>query len=79
MREHGTLLFFDRDRDYGFIRPDDNNSGDVMIHANAFRNAGLEDSPFLHRRGIRVSYDKVENHNRPGRYLALSPKFGDEQ
>jgi cold shock CspA family protein len=73
-RERGTLQFFDRAKGYGFITPDAGGE-DVAVHVGAVRHAGLEHHPYLNRRDVRVSFLRIENNQKPGQFLALSPSF----
>ena len=40
MRENGTIKFFNHDRGFGFITPE-NGSKDVFVHISAVERAGL--------------------------------------
>jgi CspA family cold shock protein len=40
MRENGTIKFFNHDRGFGFITPD-NGGKDVFVHVTAFEQAGI--------------------------------------
>ncbi len=40
MRENGTIKFFNHDRGFGFITPE-NGSKDVFVHITAFEQAGI--------------------------------------
>jgi CspA family cold shock protein len=51
MRRHGIVKFFNQDRGYGFIAPDDGGK-DVFVHATAVQNAGI---PVLNE-GTRLSF-----------------------
>lgn len=48
----GTVKFFNAERGYGFIKPDDGGR-DVFVHITAVEQAGLKDLT----EGQRVSYD----------------------
>lgn len=50
----GTVKFFDADRGFGFIRPEDG-SADVFVHATAVERAGLGSIT----EGQRLSFDAV--------------------
>lgn len=41
MAKIGTVKFFNNDRGYGFIQPDDN-SGDSFVHISAVQAAGMD-------------------------------------
>jgi cold shock protein len=56
MRQNGTVKFFDRDRGFGFIAPDDG-SRDVFVHVSTVQRAGI---PYLEQ-GMIVSYDLQED------------------
>ena len=51
---NGTVKFFNDQKGFGFIAPDDG-SGDTFVHANAVERSGL---PLL-QQNQRVSYDIV--------------------
>ncbi|MBO6511455.1 MAG: cold-shock protein [Roseibium sp.] len=40
MRENGTIKFFNHDRGFGFITPE-NGGKDVFVHITAFEQAGI--------------------------------------
>ena len=48
----GTVKFFNGERGYGFIKPDEG-SHDVFVHVSALERAGLADL----REGQRVTFD----------------------
>ena len=48
----GTVKFFNGERGYGFITPDDGGR-DVFVHISAVEQAGLKDLP----EGRRVTFD----------------------
>lgn len=52
----GVVKWFDVDKGYGFLKPDDK-SPDVFIHITALKRAGIEDL----QDGQRVSYELVSN------------------
>jgi len=54
----GTVKFFNSDKGYGFIKPDDG-SRDVFVHVSAVTRSGLSTL----NEGQRVSFD-VESDNR---------------
>jgi cold shock protein len=53
----GTVKFFNGERGYGFIKPDDGGS-DVFVHVSAVERAGLTDLA----EGAKISYElKVDS------------------
>jgi len=58
----GVVKWFNPDKGYGFIKPDDGNT-DVFVHISAVEKAGLKTLP----EGARVSYDLA-----PGRAGKMS-------
>jgi CspA family cold shock protein len=52
MSQQGTVKFFNSEKGYGFIKPDDG-SRDIFVHMTAVEQAGL---PTLNE-GQRVAYD----------------------
>jgi CspA family cold shock protein len=52
MRQSGVVKFFNQDKGYGFISPDDG-SKDVFVHATAVQRAGI---PQLSE-GTKLSFD----------------------
>jgi cold shock protein len=60
MRSRGTVKFFDKDKGFGFITPDEGGR-DVFVHVNNVQKAGL---PYLEQ-GMVVSYEPlVDNRGR---------------
>ncbi len=57
---NGTVKFFNTQRGYGFIQPDDG-SKDVFVHITAVQQAGLDT---LHE-GQKVSYEVVMERGKP--------------
>jgi CspA family cold shock protein len=60
----GTVKWFNTQKGYGFINPDDESS-DVFVHITAVQNSGLNGL----NEGQRVSYDLAEQRN--GRLAAV--------
>ena len=60
----GTVKWFNTQKGYGFINPDDESS-DVLVHITAVQNSGLNGL----NEGQRVSYDLAEQRN--GRVAAV--------
>jgi CspA family cold shock protein len=60
----GTVKWFNTQKGYGFINPDDESS-DVFVHSTAVQNSGLNGL----NEGQRVSYDLAEQRN--GRVAAV--------
>jgi CspA family cold shock protein len=52
MRYQGTVKFFNHDKGYGFIAPDDGDK-DVFVHITAVQRSGI---PVLED-GVRLSYE----------------------
>lgn len=65
MAKIGTVKFFNNDRGYGFIQPDDN-SGDSFVHISAVQAAGMDSLT----NNQRLSYD-VES-GRDGKASAVN-------
>ena len=68
----GTVKWFNTQKGYGFIQPDDGGS-DVFVHASAVERAGM---PGLHE-GQRLGYE-LERDRRSGKVSAaqLQPAEG---
>jgi cold shock protein len=60
----GTVKWFDAQKGYGFIRPEDG-AGDVFVHASAVERAGMD----ALREGQRVAYE-VQRDPRRGKSSA---------
>ena len=60
----GTVEWFDAQRGYGFIRPEDG-AGDVFVHTSAVERAGMD----ALREGQRVAYE-VQRDPRRGKSSA---------
>jgi len=54
----GTVKFFNADKGFGFIKPEDG-GGDVFVHASQTERAGL---PQL-KEGMRVGFDVLNGRN----------------
>ena len=67
----GTVKFFNANRGYGFIHPDDGGS-DVFVHITAVESAGLSTVV----EGQKLSYDVVKD-NRTGKSAAQNLKAED--
>ncbi|CAM5771662.1 putative cold shock protein y4cH [Labrys miyagiensis] len=60
----GTVKWFNTQKGYGFIQPDDG-SKDVFVHISAVERAGLRDL----QEGQKISYELVEDR-RSGKVAA---------
>lgn len=56
MRSIGTVKFYNTDKGFGFIAPEDG-SRDVFVHATAVQKAGI---PYLEQ-DMRISFDVVDD------------------
>jgi CspA family cold shock protein len=61
MSEQGTVKFFNADKGYGFIKPDDGGR-DIFVHVTAVERAGLQSL----NKGQRVSYEIEADKNGKG-------------
>ena len=52
MAQTGTIKFFNADKGYGFIKPDDGGR-DIFVHITALEQAGLQSL----NEGQRISYE----------------------
>lgn len=59
----GTVKWFNVQKGYGFIQPDDGES-DVFVHITAVQRAGLDSLA----EGQKVNYERVQGRN--GKYAA---------
>lgn len=64
----GTVKFFNADKGYGFIAPEDG-SGDAFVHISAVERAGLRTLD----RDQRVSYDLEMNDRGKSSAINLQP------
>jgi cold shock protein len=55
-RQVGVVKFFNREKGFGFIAPDDG-SRDVFVHVSAVQRGGM---PYLED-GMRLSFDVLED------------------
>ncbi|MEO7601822.1 MAG: cold-shock protein [Sphingomicrobium sp.] len=67
----GTVKFFNEQKGYGFIQPDDGGK-DAFVHISAVERAGMRSL----RENQRVSYD-LQDDNR-GKASAVNLKLADE-
>ena len=56
MMENGTVKFYNDQKGYGFIQPD-NGGKDVFVHVTALHRAGIESLA----EGQKVSFDTAED------------------
>ena len=56
----GTVKFFNAQRGFGFIAPDDG-AADVFVHITAVQSAGMETLV----EGQKISFDVVEDRGKP--------------
>ena len=52
MSQQGTVKFFNADKGYGFIKPDDG-ARDIFVHISAVESAGLQSL----NEGQRIAYE----------------------
>jgi CspA family cold shock protein len=53
----GTVKWFNGQKGFGFIQPDDGGGADVFVHISAVERAGLRDL----REGQKLSYEIVQD------------------
>jgi len=68
--ESGTVKWFDKNKGYGFIVPDDSTNKDIFVHISALNEHSLKNLID----GQRVSYD-IESNN--GRSYAVNIRLQD--
>ncbi len=61
MRRLGTVKFFNKDKGFGFITPEDG-SKDVFVHISAVQRGGI---PWLEE-GMKLSFDVLEDNRGRG-------------
>ena len=66
MRRIGKVKFFNRDKGFGFIAPDDG-SKDVFVHVSSVQSAGV---PFL-RDGMTLSFETQDDPRGRGQQAML--------
>ena len=66
----GTVKWFNTQKGYGFINPDEDGN-DVFVHITAVQNSGLTGL----NEGQRVSYERAEQRN--GRFAAVDLSIVD--
>jgi len=52
MRQSGTIKFYNSQKGYGFIKPDDGGK-DVFVHVTAVERAGIDNLD----EGVRISFE----------------------
>lgn len=62
----GTIVKWNADRGFGFIRPDLSSEPDVFAHIAELVDEDLEELP----EGVRVQYETVRSKRRPGTFEA---------
>ncbi|MEN3972479.1 cold-shock protein [Sphingomicrobium sp. XHP0235] len=70
MSNTGTVKFFNSDKGYGFITPE-NGGGDAFVHITAVQSAGLRDL----REGDKVNYELETGRN--GKESAVNLSMAD--
>ncbi len=68
MAKTGTVKWFNGQKGYGFIAPDDGTK-DVFVHISAVERSGMDDL----REGQKVSFEE-EKDNKSGKFSAVSLK-----
>ena len=64
----GTVKFFNTDKGYGFIQPDDG-SGDSFVHISAVQAAGMQSLD----KDQRLSYEVEQGRNGKASAVNLTP------
>jgi CspA family cold shock protein len=70
MTTTGTVIFFMKDRGFGFVKPDDG-SGDTFVHISAVQRAGLN----CLEPGQRLAFDIEADRKQPDRVRARNLKL----
>jgi CspA family cold shock protein len=68
MTKTGTVKFFNTDKGYGFIQPDDG-SGDSFVHISAVQAAGMQSLD----KDQRLSYEVEQGRNGKASAVNLTP------
>ena len=68
MSKTGTVKFFNTDKGYGFIQPDDG-SGDSFVHISAVQAAGMQSLD----KDQRLSYEIEQGRNGKASAVNLTP------
>ena len=68
MTKTGTVKFFNTDKGYGFIQPDDG-SGDSFVHFSAVQAAGMQTLD----KDQRLSYEVEQGRNGKASAVNLTP------
>ena len=68
MTKTGTVKFFNADKGYGFIQPDDG-SGDSFVHITAVQAAGMQSLD----KDQRLSYEVEQGRNGKASAVNLTP------
>ena len=61
MRQSGTVKFYNSQKGYGFIKPDDGGK-DVFVHVTAVERAGIANLD----EGVRISFDTAPDKRGKG-------------
>jgi cold shock protein len=67
--QSGKIKWFDDDKGYGFIVPDDG-SGDVFIHKRDVQSSGIKNAKFALKEGRPVTFRSEDNPRGGGRKIA---------
>jgi CspA family cold shock protein len=67
--QQGTIKFFNPDRGFGFVQPDDGGA-DVFVHVRTLQLAGL----YALVEGDRIEFEIGPSRNKPGRTEACDVK-----
>lgn len=61
MRQSGTIKFFNTERGFGFITPDEGGK-DIFVHITAFERSGLQAPP----EGAKVTFETEDDRRGRG-------------